>query len=158
MTSKRTNMTAAQRKAQTVKRTAGSAFYVAAAATVAANVYASQHTWIGAAVGLWTPVAFFVSLELLERVPAGGRAGQVRLVAIAVLSAIAGWTSYWHLVSVLDSAGVHDPVGLYGGPLTVDGLMVIARMAMHHKVPSRPAVRRPAAKTAPVKLRSVKAS
>lgn len=151
-----TKLTAAQRRVQTIKRTAGSAFYVAAAATVAANVYASQHTWLGAAVGLWTPLAFFISLELLERVPAAGKAGVARSISIGVIAAIAGWGSYWHLVHVLHSAGVHDPVSLYGMPLTVDLLMVISRMAMHHKAPARPAVRRKA--QAPAKLRSVKSA
>lgn len=136
-------LTPAARKARNLKMTAGSTFYIAGTVTAAANVYASQHTPIGVFVGLWTPVAFFLSLEMLERLPAKGRFGWVRLVAIGFLAAIAGWVSYWHLVHVLAQAGVADPVALYCMPLTVDVLMAIARAAMNHKAaPSRPASRR----------------
>ncbi len=136
-------LTAAQRKARALRLTASSVFYVTASATVAANVYASEHTWIGAAVGFWPPLAFFFSLELIERIPLKGRQAYVRYVAIGLLAAVAGWTSYWHLVEVVRDAGTTDPVTLYGLPLTVDVLMGIARSAMHQKsTPSRPAVRR----------------
>jgi hypothetical protein len=138
-----TKLTAAQRKARALKFTASSTFYVSAAATIAANVYASEHTWIGAVVGLWPPLAFFFSLELIERIPLKGRQAYVRYVAIGLLAAIAGWTSYWHLVEVVRDAGTTDPVTVYGLPLTVDVLMGIARSVMNHKpAPSRPAVRR----------------
>lgn len=139
-------MTAAQRKARNLRYTAGAAFYTAALATTAANVYASEHTPIGAVVGLWPPVAFFLSLELIERIPLKGRAAYARWGAVAVLAIIAGWTSYWHLVHVVAEAGTTDPVTLYGLPLTVDVLMGIARSVMVHKTaaPSRPASRRKA--------------
>ncbi len=140
-----TKLTAVQRKTRNLKRTSSATFYLSAAATAAANAYASEHTPIGITVGLWTPLAFFLSLELLERVPVKGRMGWIRMVAIGFLAAVAGWVSYWHLVEVLRDAGVTDPVALYLMPLTVDVLMAIARGAMHAKVsPARPALRRKA--------------
>jgi len=150
-------LTPAARKARNLKRTAGSTFYVAATATTAANVYASQHTPIGVLVGLWTPVAFFLSLELLERMPAKGRVGWVRLGAIGFLAAIAGWVSYWHLVHVLSEAGVTDMVALYCMPLTVDVLMAISRAAMNHRTPTPVVRRKPAAKATTAPARKLKA-
>lgn len=147
-------LTPAARKARTLRRTAGSTFYVAALATTAANVWASQHTPIGVAVGLWAPVAFFLSLELMERMPVKGWQGKLRSVAIGFLALVAAWTSYWHLLHVLREAGVTDPVTLYLLPLTVDVMMALARASMNHKAaaaPSRPAARRPAAKAATVR-------
>lgn len=147
--------TAAQRKARSVRRTAGTAFYVSAAVTVSANVYASGPHWIGMAIGAWTPLAFFLCLELLERMQVKGRMGWLRNVAIGFIGAIAGWTSYWHLVDVLHAGDVTDPVALYGMPLTVDVLMAVARVAMKHRPasPSRP-VRR---KATPSNVRQLKA-
>lgn len=138
-------MTPAARKARNLKVTSSITFYISAAVTVTANMYASQHTVIGLAIGLWTPVAFFLALELLERMPAKGMIGKVRMVAIAVLALIAGWESYWHLVHVLTDGGA-GVVGRYAMPFTVDILMVIARMAMHAKAPATPARRKAAAK------------
>lgn len=138
-------MTAAQRKARTLRWTAGSTFYISATMTALANAYASEHTPIGIIIGLWTPLAFFLSLELLERIPArkGSLTLWVRLAAIGFLALIAGWVSYWHLVEVLASGGVTDPVAKYCMPLTVDVLMAIARVTMNQKpAPSRPSSRR----------------
>jgi hypothetical protein len=128
-------LTTAQRKARNLRRTAGSTFYITAGVTAAANAYASEHTPIGITIGLWTPLAFFLSLELLERIPArrGSAMSWVRTAGIGFLALIAGWVSYWHLVEVLASGGVTDPVAKYLMPLTVDVLMAIARGAMHAK-------------------------
>lgn len=139
MFGKTKTLTAAQRKARNLRYTAGGAFYVAATATVAANVYASQHSPIGFLVGLWPPVAFFLSLELIERMPLKGKQSYIRWAALGVLAIIAGWTSYGHLVHVVGTADVTDPVTLYGLPLTVDVLMVVARSVMNHKAAPTPA-------------------
>lgn len=153
----KTKMTAAQRKARNLKITAGGTFYATGAATIAANMYASNHTIIGLATGFWTPVALFLSLELVDRVPVKGRLGVLRMVGVGVIALIAAWVSYWHLVHIFKMGGA-DPIGAHAMPITVDVLMAIARGAMSHKTasPAR-STRRPAAK-APVKLRSVKAS
>jgi hypothetical protein len=137
-------LTAAQRKARNLRLTASAAFYTAAVATTAANVYASQHSPTGFLVGLWPPAAFFLSLELIERIPLKGRQAYVRWGAVALLAVIAGWTSYWHLVHVVADAGTTDPVTLYGLPFTVDVLMAVARSVMVTRVPATPA--RPAAR------------
>lgn len=151
-----TKLTAVQRKACNLRRTAGWTFYVSAAVTASANMYASQHTIPGLLIGLWTPVAFFLSLELIERMPLKGSAGRLRIGSIAVLALIAGWTSYWHLVHVLREAGVVDPISLYCLPLTVDVLMMISRMAMGQKAPSPAArSRRPVVKATGRRLKAV---
>lgn len=143
-------LTAAQRRARTTARVAGSTFYVTGAATVAANMWASEHTFVGLATGFWTPVALFLSLELVERVQVRGRAALLRKVAVGVIALIAAWVSYWHLVHLFKAGGA-DPVSAHAMPLTVDLLMAIARGAMVAKAaPSRPAARRkPQAKAKP---------
>jgi hypothetical protein len=141
-------MTAAQRKAHHLRVTAGSTFYVAALVTVSANMYASQHTPVGLIIGVWTPLAFFLSLELMERMPRKGASAKIRMICIGILALIAGWESYWHLVHVLTEGGAGQ-VGRYAMPLTVDILMVISRMAMNQRAASTtPSVRRTAAKAA----------
>ena len=114
-------------------------------------MYASQHTVVGLLIGLWTPVAFFLSLELMERMSVKGAAAIGRIIAIGALALIAGWESYWHLVEVMAEGGA-DTVGRYAMPLTVDILMVVSRMAMNHRAAPAPSSRRrPAAKAAPAR-------
>jgi hypothetical protein len=137
-----TKLTAAQRRARATRVTAASTFYSTGAATIAANMYASEHTFVGLATGFWTPVALFLALELVERVPMKGRAGALRKVGVGVIALIAAWQSYWHLVDLF-AAGGADVVGAHAMPLTVDLLMVLARSAMHVKAaPSQPSSRR----------------
>lgn len=142
---KRINATA--RKARTAKLTARATFSTGVIVSLAANVYASKHTPIGIAVGLWTPIAFLASMALLENVPAKGLAGKLRFTSIAFLAAIAGWTSYWHLVEVAKAGGA-DVLTAHLLPLTVDVLMAIAGTALKAKPASRPAARKRPAKPA----------
>lgn len=142
---KRLNATA--RKARTAKLTARATFGAGVLVSLAANVYASKHTPIGIAVGLWTPIAFLASMALLENVPARGLAGKVRFTGIVALALIAGWTSYWHLVDVAVDGGA-DVLTAHLLPLTVDVMMAFAGSALKAK-PTAPARRRPAAKKAP---------
>lgn len=135
------NLTAAQRRARTTRRTAASTFYATGAATIAANMYASEHTLVGLATGFWTPVALFLALEMVERVPTKGRSGQLRVVGVGVIALIAAWVSYWHLVHIFTVGGA-DAVSAHAMPFTVDVLMALARAAMHVKVPSLPSTRR----------------
>lgn len=150
-------ITPAARKARNARRTSRTAFGIGVAVSLAANVMASAHTPIGIAVGLWTPVAFLVSMALLENVPAKGTAGKLRMVAIAFLALIAGWTSYWHLVEVCQLAGA-DALTAHTLPLTVDVMMALASAGLKQvavKTPARrPAVRKATAKaTSPAKLK-----
>jgi hypothetical protein len=149
MTSK---ITPAARKAKTAKLTARSAFSAGVLVSLAANVYASEHTPIGIAVGLWIPIAFLTSMALLENVPARGLAGKVRFAGILFLAAIAGWVSYWHLVDVAFDGGA-DALTAHLLPLTVDVLMVFAGTAL--KTKPAPAQKRPAAKR-PSNVRSIR--
>lgn len=138
-------MTAAQRRARNTRWTATSTFYATGAATVVANMYASEHTLVGLTTGFWTPVALFLSLEMVERVPCKGRLGTLRTAGVGVIALIAAWVSYWHLVHIFTIGGA-DPISAHAMPLTVDVLMAIARSAMHAKAPSPASTRRPAAR------------
>lgn len=138
-------MTNAARKARNAKITARATFATGVLVSLAANIYASERTPIGIAVGLWTPVAFLLAMALLENVPAKGKWGKIRFVAIAFLAAVAGWTSYWHLVEVCKAGGA-DVLTAHLLPLTVDVMMALAGSAMKSKPAAAPARRRPAAK------------
>jgi hypothetical protein len=153
----RTKLTPAQRKTRATRRTAGAAFYLGAAASLAANVYASQHSFVGVATGLWSPLAAIVALELAERVPAKGKVGKGIKISVGFLALAAAYTSYWHIVHVFAVAG-SDAVTRYAGPLTVDVLMGLARVAMLHKpAASHPSTARRTAKAPAAKPRSLKA-
>lgn len=145
--------TAAARKARTAKITAQSVFGLGLVVSLVANVAASDHNVAGIAAGLWSPVALLLAIVLLEN---GSIKGKLAKAAVVGLAAIAGWTSYWHLVEVLEMAGTHDPISLYGMPLTVDVLMALASAAMKPKARTTTR-RRPAAKkaTAARKLQAV---
>jgi hypothetical protein len=136
----------AARKARTARRTSGIAFGTGVAVSLAANVYASDHSPIGIAVGLWVPIAFLVSMALLENVPVKGKWGWVRFAAILFLALVAGWTSYWHLVEVAVDGGA-DAVTAHLLPLTVDVMMALAGPGMKAKA-AAPARRTRTAKKA----------
>lgn len=125
-------MTPSARKAQTARRTSAAAFGIGVIVSLAANVYASEHSPIGIAVGLWVPVAFLISMALLENVPVKGTAGKFRFAAILFLALVAGWTSYWHLVEVALDGGA-DTITAHLLPLTVDVMMALAGPGMKRK-------------------------
>jgi hypothetical protein len=144
--------TAAARKARTARITAQAVFGLGLVVSLAANVAASEASLPGIAAGLWSPVALLLAIVLLENGSIKGRAAKAAVIALA---AIAGWTSYWHLVEVLEMAGTHDPISLYGMPLTVDVLMALASAAMKPKPAAR---RRPAARKAAAKVTKLRAA
>jgi hypothetical protein len=125
-------ITPAARKARTARRTSAAVFGTGVLVSLAANVYASEHTPIGIAVGLWVPVAFLLAMAMLENVPAKGTAGKIRFSAILFLALVAGWTSYWHLVTVALDGGA-DTVTAHLLPLTVDVMMALAGPGMKAK-------------------------
>lgn len=149
-------MTPAARKARTARRTSTATFATGVLVSLAANVYASEHTPIGIAVGLWVPVAFLLSMAMLENVPAKGLAGKVRFAAILFLALVAGWTSYWHLVEVALDGGA-DAVTAHLLPLTVDVMMALAGPGMKRKA-AAPARRRPASKKPIAKVTKLRAA
>lgn len=142
--------TPAARKARHARIIARGTFGLGLAVSLVANVAASDHTAAGIATGLWAPVALLLALLLLEGGAVKGWAAQW---GVGALAAIAGWSSYWHLVEIMDMAGVHDPIAKYLMPLTVDVLMALASPGMKAKTAAR---RRTARKTtATRKLRAV---
>lgn len=140
-----TKLTPAARKARTARMTSRSAFGIGVVVSLGANVMASAHTPLGIAVGLWTPIAFLVSMALMENVPVRGLAGKLRFTGILFLALIAGWTSYWHLVEVCQAAGA-DVLTSHLLPLTVDVMMVLASAGLKAKAAAPARRRRPAAK------------
>lgn len=143
-------LTPAARKARNARNTARVTFGLGLGVSLVANVAASEHSVAGIASGMWAPVALLLALVMLENGSVKGRAAQA---AVGVLAAVAGWTSYWHLVEILESAGVHDPISLYLMPLTVDVLMALASPGMR-AAKAATAGRRPAAKRAPARKAS----
>lgn len=139
------NMTPAQRKARLSLWTSRGAFGIGVAVSLSANVIASQHTPLGIALGLWTPIAFLICMALLENVPVQGWQGVVRKVAIGFLAAIAGWVSYWHMVDVATMGGA-DWLTAHTIPLTVDVMMALASPGMKRKVVTTARRRTPAKK------------
>jgi hypothetical protein len=141
-----TKLTPAARKARNAKLTARSAFGIGVVVSLSANVYAAPRNAVAIGVALWVPIAFLISMALLENVPAHGLMGKVRFGGVAALALIAGWASYWHMVTVANAAGA-DWLTAHLLPLTVDVMMALAGSAMKAK-PAAPARKRPAAKKA----------
>lgn len=140
MTAKTTTRrpTPAQRKAKTARMIARTTFGLGLVVSIVANVAASEHSAAGIATGLWAPVALLLALFLLEYGVVKGKYAQV---GVGLLALVAGWSSYWHLVEIMDMAGVHDPVTRYLLPFTVDVLMALASPGMksrpHKATPAR---------------------
>ena len=146
-------MTPAARKARNARLTSRVVFATGLVVSLAANVAASAHNIAGIASGLWAPLGLLAALLMLEH---GAVKGTWAKVAVGFLALVAGWTSYWHLVEVLEMAGTHDPITLYLLPLTVDVLMALASPGMKaHRAPAR---RRPAARKAASNVRKLRAA
>jgi len=106
--------------------------------SVACNVAAAEPTLVGRAVAAWPPLALMLVVEVLSRAPLP--AGRLRWVAaggagiVAVTAAVA---SFHHMHSVALAAGESELVA-WLFPLTVDGLAVVASVALmgqHHDDP-----------------------
>ncbi|GAA4682068.1 DUF2637 domain-containing protein [Phytohabitans rumicis] len=112
------------------------------AVSVAANV---AHSYVppAAAVAAWSPqpgsvvgamfwpVALFVAVEILARVPwpAGARWVALRFAGLLPVALVAAVVSYRHLSGLLAFYG-EDAITAAVGPLAVDGLMVMATGAL----------------------------
>lgn len=140
-----TKLSPAARKVRLSLWTSRGAFGVGVVVSLAANVVASQHTPLGIALGLWTPIAFLISMALIENVPAVGWQGWLRKIAIGILALIAGWVSYWHMVDVALMGGA-DPLTAHTIPLTVDVMIALASPGMKRKVVAVTRRRTPAKK------------
>nr|MDT0661928.1 DUF2637 domain-containing protein [Micromonospora sp. DSM 115978] len=77
------------------------------------------------------PVALFVAVEILTRVPwgDGARWFLARLVGVLPVALVAAVVSYRHLAGLLEHFG-EDPLTVAIGPLAIDGLMVMASAAL----------------------------
>ncbi|MEV0396862.1 hypothetical protein [Polymorphospora rubra] len=86
----------------------------------------------GAVVGaIFWPVALFVAVEILARVPwpAGRRWTLLRFAGLLPVALVAAFVSYKHLSGLLAFYG-EDGLTALLGPLAVDGLMVMATGAL----------------------------
>ena len=99
------------------------------AASIAANVLDSEDL-IAAGIAGWPPVALLLSLEVLTRVPTSRRLGAFgRVCATIGVAFAAGWLSYWHMAATVSQHGEHGS-SAYVWPISVDGLMTIAAIAL----------------------------
>ncbi|WP_433615337.1 DUF2637 domain-containing protein [Dactylosporangium sp. CA-139114] len=97
--------------------------------SMATNVLHAEHDPIAQAVAGWSPLALFVAIEVMMRVPiqSAVRAG-LRIVATASIAGIAAWTSYWHMVGVV-ARYEHGAVP-YLLPVSIDGLIVVLSVSL----------------------------
>jgi hypothetical protein len=146
-----TKLSPAARKARNGRIAALTVFGAGASASLAANVMASDHTPVGILVGAFPALMLLGALYLLENGSTHPR--WVRWAIVPVI-AIAAWMSYWHVAEVVLAAG-ESPVTAHLFPLIIDLPMAIASAALRPAPAKRPARRRPAAKKAATKLRSV---
>jgi hypothetical protein len=99
-------------------------------ASVAANILHAQRNPISETIAGWPPLALLLTVELVSRVPMHRRLlAAVRVVATAVISGIAAWVSYWHMVGVAGRYGETD-ASPYLLPVSVDGLIVVASISL----------------------------
>ena len=103
---------------------------LAVGASVAANILHANRNPISQAIAGWPPLALLLTVELVSRVPMHRRLlAAVRVAATAVISGIAAWVSYWHMVGVADRYGETD-ASPYLLPISVDGLIVVASISL----------------------------
>lgn len=100
------------------------------AVSTTANILHAQPNIIAQCIAAWPPLALFVTVELVSRVPINRRAlGVVRVLATTIIAGIAAWVSYWHMVGVVSRYGEVGSVP-YMLPLSVDGLIVVASASL----------------------------
>lgn len=100
------------------------------AVSIAANVLHAHANPISQAIAAWPPVALFLTVELISRVPGTTRQRTaLRVGATGVIALIAAWVSYWHMQGVCERYG-ETADKAYLIPLTVDGLIVAASVCL----------------------------
>lgn len=98
--------------------------------SVVANILHALPNPISQAIAAWPPLALFLTVELISRVPVNTRRlAFLRLGATALIAGIAAWVSYWHMQGVAARYGEAGASG-YLIPLTVDGLIVAASVCL----------------------------
>lgn len=99
-------------------------------ASTAANVLHAEPNLVARLIAGWPPVALFITLELISRVPVHGRTlAAGRFVATLLIAGIAAWVSYWHMAAVAARYG-ETGASPYLLPLSVDGLIVVASICL----------------------------
>lgn len=105
-------------------------FALGIAASLAGNVLHAADNAISQAISAWSPLALLLTVELISRIPARrGAMSIARLIAAAVIAAIAAWVSYWHMVGVAVRYG-ETGSSAYLLPFSVDGLIVVASICL----------------------------
>lgn len=86
---------------------------------------------LAVAFSVFWPVALFVAVEILTRIPWGDGIGSfaARVSGVLPVALVAAVVSYRHLSGLLEHFG-EDPLTVAIGPLAVDGLMVMASAAL----------------------------
>lgn len=104
--------------------------WAAGAVSVACNVLAAEPTLVGRMVAAWPPVALLLVVEVLAR--STMPTGRVRWAAIGgavLVAAVAAIASFHHMNAVALAAGESELVA-WLFPLSVDGLAVVASVAL----------------------------
>jgi len=99
-------------------------------ASVAANVLHAQPNLVSQAIAAWPPLALFLAVEHIARVPVHRRwLAVARLVAAGVIAGIAAYVSYVHMVAVAVRFG-ETGVAPWLLPVSVDGLIIVASVCL----------------------------
>lgn len=82
-------------------------------------------------LSVFWPVALFVAVEILTRIPWGNGHGSTiaRISGVLPVALVSAVVSYRHLSGLLEHYG-EDPLTVAIGPLAVDGLMIMASAAL----------------------------
>ncbi|WP_163511395.1 DUF2637 domain-containing protein [Fodinicola acaciae] len=97
-----------------------------------AGAPAGWHPPVGAVLAAaWWPVALFLAVEVLTRVrwQSGPWWATARYGGVTIVATVAAIVSYRHMAGLLIAYG-EDPISAHIGPLAVDGLMVVAGLAL----------------------------
>jgi hypothetical protein len=146
-----TAKTPTARKARNGRIASLTVFGTGAAASLAANLLASNGTPIGMIVGAFPALMLLGSLYLLENGSTHPR--WVRWAIVPVIL-VAAWMSYWHIVDVVLTTG-EGAVTAHLFPIIIDLPMAIASAALRPVPAQRSTAKRPAAKRNVTKLKSV---
>ncbi|GAA1702477.1 DUF2637 domain-containing protein [Fodinicola feengrottensis] len=99
---------------------------------LAATAAAQWHPALGAVLAAaWWPLALFLAVEVLTRVrwQTGPWWATARYGGVTVVAVVAAIVSYRHMAGLLTAYG-EDWLSSHIGPLAVDGLMVVAGLAL----------------------------
>ena len=107
------------------------AFVLGVVASVAANVAHARSGMGPRLASAFAPVALLLTVEIMSRVPwPSGRSWALgRWAGTGAVALVAAVTSYRHMSALLVSYGEDDLTALIQ-PLCVDGLMVVASLAL----------------------------